>query len=33
MAGYEAAIEQLGGQGLDTIIEEFTASYAEDQVT
>jgi len=29
MAGYEAAIEQLGGQGLDKIIEEFTASYAE----
>ena len=29
MAGYEDAIEQLSGQGLDTIIEEFTASYAE----
>ncbi len=29
MAGYEDAIEQLSGQGLDKIIEEFTASYAE----
>jgi len=29
MAGYEAAIEDLRGQGLDKIIEEFTAAYAE----
>lgn len=29
MAGYEAAIEKLDGQGLDKIIEEFSASYAE----
>jgi len=31
MDGYEAAIDKLGGQGLDTIIEEFTASYAESK--
>lgn len=30
MAGYEAAIEKLGGQGLDTVIEELSASYAEN---
>ncbi|MBD7956492.1 extracellular solute-binding protein [Microbacterium sp. Sa4CUA7] len=29
MAGYEAAIEQLGGQGLDDIVAELSASYAE----
>ncbi|WP_251452150.1 extracellular solute-binding protein [Microbacterium sp. Marseille-Q6648] len=29
MDGYRAAIDALGGQGLDAIVEEFTASYAE----
>jgi putative aldouronate transport system substrate-binding protein len=29
MADYEATIERLRGQGLDQIIEEFTAAYAE----
>jgi putative aldouronate transport system substrate-binding protein len=31
MDGYEDAIEKLRGQGLDTIIEEFTASYEENK--
>ena len=29
MAEYEAIVDGLGGQGLDQILEEFTASYAE----
>lgn len=29
MAGYEASIEKLGGQGLDKIVEEFSAAYAQ----
>ena len=28
MADYEAVIEKLGGQGLDTIVEEYTTAYA-----
>lgn len=31
MAGYEAAIEQLRGQGLDAIVEELSAAYAESR--
>lgn len=31
MAGYEAAIDDLGGQGLDQIVEELTAAYAKAQ--